>query len=67
MVCIIVGMDSREIIARLKREGWVEVRARGSHVQFKHPTLPGIVTVPHPKRDFPKKTLHSIFKQAGWK
>jgi predicted RNA binding protein YcfA (HicA-like mRNA interferase family) len=39
----------------------------GSHHQFKHPEKPGCVTVKHPDSDIPAGTLHSIFKQAGWK
>jgi predicted RNA binding protein YcfA (HicA-like mRNA interferase family) len=30
-----------------------------------HPSKKGIVTVPHPKREFPKGTLKSIAKQSG--
>ncbi len=59
-------MTSRDVISRLKKDGWVLVHVRGSHYQFKHPTKPGRVTVPHPKRDLPVGTLRSIFKQAGW-
>jgi len=59
-------MNSREVIKRLEREGWKLVRVKGSHHQFKHPTKPGVVTVIHPKRDIPKGTLKSIFRQAGW-
>ena len=39
-------------------------RPKGSHVQFKHPTKPGRVTVPYPKKDIPLGTLKSIEKQA---
>lgn len=60
-------MNSREVIAKLKADGWQMVAAKGSHHQFKHPTKPGRVTVPHPKRDLPKGTLNSIWKQAGLK
>jgi predicted RNA binding protein YcfA (HicA-like mRNA interferase family) len=60
-------MDSREIIRRLKKDGWYEVNQVGSHKQFKHPTKPGRATVPHPKRDIPIGTLKSIEKQAGIK
>jgi predicted RNA binding protein YcfA (HicA-like mRNA interferase family) len=49
----------------LKDDGWVLHNVRGSHDQFKHPTKPGKVTVPHPKRDIPIGTFHSILKQAG--
>jgi predicted RNA binding protein YcfA (HicA-like mRNA interferase family) len=60
-------MNSREIIKLLIADGWYEVNQQGSHKQFKHPTKPGRVTVPHPKRDFPQGTLKSIEKQAGLK
>jgi predicted RNA binding protein YcfA (HicA-like mRNA interferase family) len=59
-------MTSREVIARLKQDGWVLVNVRGSHHQFKHPEKPGRVTVPHPDRDLPVGTLRNIFRQAGW-
>mgnify|MGYP002622362570 FL=1 len=60
-------MDSRSIIAALKREGWELVASKGSHLQFKHPSKPGRVTVPHPKKDVPIGTLRSIEQQAGMK
>lgn len=59
-------MNSRDIIDRLKREGWILVNVRGSHHNYRHPTSEGRVTVPHPKKDLPKGTVRSIFKQAGW-
>jgi len=60
-------MKSREVIAALEADGWAEVARKGSHVQFKHPTKPGRVTVPHPERDIPIGTLKSIEKQSGIK
>ncbi|WP_077961630.1 type II toxin-antitoxin system HicA family toxin [Ensifer adhaerens] len=60
-------MKSGDIISELMADGWFEVDRRGSHVQFKHPTKPGRVTVPHPKRDIPIGTLKSIEKQSGLK
>jgi len=41
------------------------VHCVGDHHQFKHPTKQGKVTITHPKKDFPIKTLKSIEKQAG--
>ncbi len=61
------GLDSRDVIRELKRDGWFQVKQVGSHKQFKHPTKKGRVTVPHPKRDIPIGTLKSIQKQAGVK
>lgn len=58
--------SSREIIKMLEADGWFLARAAGSHHQFKHPTKPGKVTVPHPEKDIPVGTLRSIYRQAGW-
>lgn len=58
---------SREIIKILHADGWYEVICVGDHHQYKHPTKKGTVTIPHPKKDFPIKTVKSIFKQAGIK
>lgn len=60
-------MKSAEIIRALKADGWKQIAQKGSHVQFRHPSKPGRVTVPHPKRDIPIGTLRSIEKQAGLK
>jgi predicted RNA binding protein YcfA (HicA-like mRNA interferase family) len=60
-------MNSRDIVSALKADGWEQVAQKGSHVQFKHPTKPGRVTVPHPQKDFPIGTLRSIEKQSGLK
>ncbi|WP_438358403.1 type II toxin-antitoxin system HicA family toxin [Alicyclobacillus sendaiensis] len=49
----------------LEEDGWFLVAVRGDHYQYKHPTKPGKVTVIHPTKDYKKKTLLSIFKQAG--
>jgi predicted RNA binding protein YcfA (HicA-like mRNA interferase family) len=59
-------MNSRQVIRRLEADGWVRVRTRGSHCQFKHPDRPGLITVPHPKKDLPTGTVRAIMKQAGW-
>ena len=58
-------VSSREVIRYLKDDGWYQVAQKGSHLQFKHPTKKGRVTVPHPERDIPIGTLKSIEKQAG--
>jgi predicted RNA binding protein YcfA (HicA-like mRNA interferase family) len=58
-------MKSRDVIKALKADGWFEVRVVGSHHQFKHPTKPGVVTVPHPKSNLGIGTLKSIERQSG--
>ncbi len=57
--------SSREVIRRLRDDGWYEVRVTGSHHHFKHAEKNGIVTVPHPKNQLGKGLLNSILKQAG--
>jgi predicted RNA binding protein YcfA (HicA-like mRNA interferase family) len=39
-------------------------RKVGSHIQLVHPTKPGKVTVPPPKKDLAPGTVRSIAKQA---
>lgn len=63
-MCIYTHMTSCEVIALIEADGWFKVAQKGSHVQYKHATKPGRVTVPHPKRDVPVGTLHSIARQA---
>ena len=60
-------MDSRKIIKILKLNGWYKVAQTGSHVQFRHLSIKGRVTVPHPKKDIPIGTLKSIERKSGIK
>lgn len=60
-------MTIREVMKILKQDGWKEIDTNGSHVQLKHSTKPGKVTVPKHAGDLPKGTLNSILKQAGLK
>ncbi len=55
------------LIKLLQADGWLLKRTRGSHHQFAHPTKPGTVTVPHPKKDLGKGLVRAIRKQAGLK
>ena len=59
--------SSREIIKDLKDDGWELVRVTGSHHHFRHPTKPGLITVPHPKRDLSKRVIRSIERLTGVK
>ena len=64
-MCISAHVNSRDAIRAFEADGWVQVARKGSHAQFKHPSKPGRVTVPHPKRDLPLGTLRSIERQSG--
>ncbi len=61
-------MKMRDLISLIMADGWVEVRTRGSHRQFHHPSKPGTVTLAGKLNiDVPPGTLNSILKQAGLK
>ena len=59
----------REILKILKKDGWIVLRQKGSHIQFAHPKKKGVVTLAfHSSNDdLHPKTASSIFKQAGLK
>lgn len=58
-------MRVKEIVKILKADGWYELPSKAtSHMQFKHPTKPGKVTVANHSGDIPPFTLRSILKQA---
>jgi len=62
-------MTVREIIRLLRKNGWskIDLRTKGSHIQFKHQQKSGKVTVPNHSGDIAIGTLNSILKQAGLK
>lgn len=61
-------MKVREILRLIEADGWLLVRTRGSHRQYKHPVKPGLVTVAGGPNDvLAPGTLNSILKQAGMK
>jgi len=58
---------TRDLIARLTTDGWVEARkGPGDHVQYRHPDKPGRVTIDRGAREQTTGTLRSIYRQAGW-
>jgi predicted RNA binding protein YcfA (HicA-like mRNA interferase family) len=58
----------RDLINLVEADGWFEVRTKGSHRQFRHPTKSGTVTVAgKPGIDLPPGTLNCVLKQAGLK
>jgi predicted RNA binding protein YcfA (HicA-like mRNA interferase family) len=59
-------MKVKEVLRILYTDGWYELPGKAtSHIQLKHPTKPGKVTVANHSGDIPPHTLNSIWKQAG--
>ena len=67
-ILISMAVSVRQLLRLLEEDGWVEVRQRGSHRQFRHPSKSGTVTVAGKESaDVPPGTLNSVLKQAGLK
>jgi len=63
-------MKVRDVVKRLKADGWVSIGTVGSHEHFTHPSRPKKITVPSghgQNRDLTPGTLRSIEKDAGWR
>lgn len=58
---------TRDIEKRLFAGGWIMARkGPGDHVQYRHPTKPGRVTLDTGAREQTTGTLRSNYRQAGW-
>ena len=63
-------MKYRDLVQRIEAAGWRLERTVGSHMQFRHPTRSGTVTVAaggKMGRDVPIGTMNSVLRQAGLK
>ncbi len=61
-------MKVRDPIKLLERGEWSFKRQKGSHRQFKHPSIPTLITVAgHSGEDVPPGTLRKILRDAGLK
>ncbi|MCF8208801.1 MAG: type II toxin-antitoxin system HicA family toxin [Rhodoferax sp.] len=60
-------MNSKALIKMLEQDGWTERGCKGSHQIFTHPSKPGHVSVPRPKRDLGVGIINKLLKQAGLK
>lgn len=59
--------DSRDIIRRLRRDGFELISISGSHHKFRHPVTKRTTIVTHPRKDIPIGTVKSIYRDAGLK
>jgi predicted RNA binding protein YcfA (HicA-like mRNA interferase family) len=60
----VLDMTAREVINRLRREGWDERQGKGAHMIFKKNNRR--VVVSNHRGDVPTGTLRAICAQAGW-
>jgi predicted RNA binding protein YcfA (HicA-like mRNA interferase family) len=57
---------ARELVAFLRRHGYVEDRQIGSHLILKHPDKDTVVVPVHRGKDLPKGLFLRILKDAGF-
>jgi predicted RNA binding protein YcfA (HicA-like mRNA interferase family) len=58
--------NSRKLLKKLERDGWVVVRIKGDHHTMKKGWPHPIVLV-HPKKDLPIGLVRRVYKDAGWR
>jgi len=59
------SLQPRELVAALKRAGFLEHHQTGSHLYLFHPSKKRMTSVPMHPRDLKRGTVHAILKQAG--
>jgi predicted RNA binding protein YcfA (HicA-like mRNA interferase family) len=61
-------MKCSEMLRILKKDGWIVISSRGSHLKMKHPQKAGIIIFPnHGPHEMGKAMEKRIFKVAGLK
>ena len=60
-------LSSKEMVALLKKRGYMVVGQTGSHLKLRHPGTRVTVIVPVHSKDLKKGTEAKIFKDAGIK
>ena len=61
------SLKPRELLKILKKNGFLEKRQVGSHIQLFHPGKNLYTTIQYHNKDLKKGTLSSILKQANIK
>lgn len=58
------NLSRQDLVKIVEKDGWVKIRQKGSHLQFKHPSKPGKVTIPY---EITRNIELSVHRQAGLK
>ena len=59
--------NSRKLMRKLEKDGWVLDRVKGDHHTFKHAEKADLISLTHPRKDMPIGLVRSIYRIAGWK
>jgi len=66
-VCNYTHVDSRQVIKRLKKDGWQHIRTNGDHQIFKKDGADHLISITHPRKDLSPGLLRDVERKAGWK
>lgn len=58
-------LKARELVAALKRAGFIEHHQTGSHLYLRHPERGIITSIPMHPGDLKRGTTRAILRQAG--
>jgi predicted RNA binding protein YcfA (HicA-like mRNA interferase family) len=58
--------NSRDIIKRLEKDGWVHFRTSGDHHIYKKQGVDDHISITHPRKDCSPGLVRKIYKTAGW-
>lgn len=67
IMCIAHTMNSKDLIKQLEQAGWRLQNVKGSHHVYRHPELPGHISVPHPKKALGIGLVTKLLRHAGMK
>lgn len=61
-----IDMTCKDAMRKVKKKGWFLNRVRGSHYQYEHLYIKGLITIPfHGSKDLSPGVLHVICKSTG--
>lgn len=58
--------DTRKVMARLVRDGWVMRPGKGDHVNFSKPGSAVLITIDTGRKELPKPIYARVKEAAGW-
>ena len=58
--------DTRKVMTKLQREGWIARRGKGDHVNFFKPGTAQLITIDTGKKEVDKNIYRKIKRIVGW-
>lgn len=58
--------DTRKVMTRLVREGWIQRKGKGDHMNYSKPGVAQLITIDSGEKEVDKNIFKRICKIAGW-